>query len=386
MAIVYARFTTGANLYFKPHWTLASSWSTGVLDMAPIGATGFYSVDVPDNAQGSVFVRAGGSPAVSDIELGQAYAIVAPTASAIATQTRTELADELADIAATKALVEGLPVATSEQIAVDIGSGDWEDAKFTIATSVWQSATRTLSTGGVSAIASAVWATIASGSTTALQAVARILDLRTAAADGVAEEAQTAAVIAGTQLTGPNAILVTVTDSDTSNAIEGATVRLYRTGATGSQTTNDDGQTTFGLTTATWSWIAAAPGYESQTGTLVVSGDGPLDIELVSIVVVEPDDPALATLTVKCLDETNQPEPGAKVYVRIVGIPAGSTGLSFDGISQDATANAQGNATLTIVKLAKYQIRRGGSQQWKDFTAGSGSTQTITSFIGVDPA
>jgi hypothetical protein len=43
------------------------------------------------------------------------------------------------------------------------------------------------------------------------------------------------------------------------------------------------------------------------------------------------------------------------------------------------------NATLTIVKLAKYEIRRGLRGQWKKFTAGSGGSQTVVSFIGSDP-
>jgi len=189
----------------------------------------------------------------------------------------------------------------------------------------------------------------------------------------------------GVTLTGPNDLTVTVTDSDTSDPIEAAIVRLYRSGETGSQATDDDGVTVFGLAAATWSYAVSAAGYSSKTGTIVVSSDGALAVELDAIVVATPDDPSLATLTVKCLDELGAIEAGAVVYLRLTGIPTGSVGLSFDGISQEATANGDGNASLTIVKLAKYQIRRGASQQWKDFTATSEDSQTVTSFIGVDP-
>lgn len=46
----------------------------------------------------------------------------------------------------------------------------------------------------------------------------------------------------GSALTGPNAITVTITDSATDEAIEAATVRLYRTGASGSAPTNAESE------------------------------------------------------------------------------------------------------------------------------------------------
>ena len=190
----------------------------------------------------------------------------------------------------------------------------------------------------------------------------------------------------GSGLTGDYTLTVTVTDADTDEAIEAATVTLFRTGERGVEETDDEGEATFGVNAATWSWVVRAAGYQSATGTKVISGNDTLDVELTAIVEPVLDNPDHASLRVKCLDEANQPEPGAVVYIQIVGIPAGSTGLSFDGISQEATAGSDGIATLTIVKLAKYQIRRGDSKQWKPFTATSDNSQTITSFIGVDPA
>jgi hypothetical protein len=86
----------------------------------------------------------------------------------------------------------------------------------------------------------------------------------------------------GSELVGANSIVVTVTDSADDEPIEAALIRFYRTGQTGTQATDANGVSTFGLDTATWSWAATASGYASRTGTLVVSGDATLPIELVA--------------------------------------------------------------------------------------------------------
>lgn len=189
----------------------------------------------------------------------------------------------------------------------------------------------------------------------------------------------------GGGLTGPYTRTITILDDDTDEPIEGAYVRLYRTGETETQPTDTDGEAVFTTGAYTFTLAVTASGYVGSSQSLAISANGSTAVRLVATSITVPDDPALATLVVKCLDETGAIEPGAIVYVRLVGIPSDSIGLSFDGISQEATANNSGNATLTIVKLAKYQIRRGDTQQWKEFTASSANSQTITSFIGVDP-
>jgi hypothetical protein len=185
--------------------------------------------------------------------------------------------------------------------------------------------------------------------------------------------------------TGTGARPVTPTVRVSGSPLEGATIRFTLGAETYSGTTNSSGQVTFNLDDGTYTVSISKPGYSFAGTTLVVDGDESPIYTVTANSITTPTDPALATLVVKCVDEAGAIEPGAVVYVRLTGIPAGSTGLSFDGISQEATANSEGNAVLTIVKLAKYQIRRGETQQWKPFTAGSGDSQTIESFIGVDP-
>jgi len=106
MAITYVRHTTGANLYFKPSPLATSPWSSGVVAGTETGTTGEYAFDVSDNAQGTVFLRSGGSPASSDSALAQVYALVAPNNTGISTlldrvpgTVRTAVQDADADAA-----------------------------------------------------------------------------------------------------------------------------------------------------------------------------------------------------------------------------------------------------------------------------------------------
>jgi hypothetical protein len=89
----------------------------------------------------------------------------------------------------------------------------------------------------------------------------------------------------GGGLTGDYTLTVTVTDADTSQPIENATVTLSRTGERGAELTDVNGVALVGLDAATWSWIVRAAGYESRTGTVVVAGDQALSVEMDGIVV-----------------------------------------------------------------------------------------------------
>jgi hypothetical protein len=89
----------------------------------------------------------------------------------------------------------------------------------------------------------------------------------------------------GGGLTGDYTLTVTVTDADTSQPIENATVTLSRTGERGAELTDVNGVAVLGLDAATWSWVVRAAGYESRTGTVVVSGDQALSVGMDGIVV-----------------------------------------------------------------------------------------------------
>lgn len=67
----YIRYTPGATLYAKPSPLATSPWSTGVILATANGSTGEYSLSLDEATQYTVFVRAGASPADSDIAIAQ---------------------------------------------------------------------------------------------------------------------------------------------------------------------------------------------------------------------------------------------------------------------------------------------------------------------------
>jgi hypothetical protein len=187
-------------------------------------------------------------------------------------------------------------------------------------------------------------------------------------------------------LSGPYTRTLTIVDSDTDEPIELASVRFFRTGETETQVTDADGEVAFTVEAATWSYAVTASGYSGTTGTIAVSATGSTEIQLTAASITLPDNPALATLPIRCLDEAGAPEADVTIYARLVKIPTGSTGISFDGVSQSDTSDVNGDASLTVVKSATYEIRRGESKVWHTRVMTSADVQAPMSFIGADPA
>jgi hypothetical protein len=162
----------------------------------------------------------------------------------------------------------------------------------------------------------------------------------------------------GGGLTGDYTLTVTVTDADTSQPIENATVTLSRTGERGAELTDVNGVAVLGLDAATWSWIVRAAGYESRTGTVVVSGDQALSVEMDGIVQPEPPEPAEAPLCAVTLPVINQ------YGVRLSGV---SVGFKFAGLQPNADPGAvimsppppqvsdgNGVVQVNLIRLARY--------------------------------
>ena len=188
------------------------------------------------------------------------------------------------------------------------------------------------------------------------------------------------------QLTGPFTRTITVTDSITNAPIEGAAIRIFRTGESESQLTNVSGVAVFTTGAFTFTYAITKGGYAGTSGTIAVTANGSTPIALVATVVATPADPALATLPVLTVDDAGAPEVGVKVYARLVAIPVGSTGIVFDGKAKEATSGVGGSASFTVVKGATYELRRGTSKQWLRVLMTSSSVQATVSFIGVDGA
>lgn len=180
---------------------------------------------------------------------------------------------------------------------------------------------------------------------------------------------------------------ITVTVEDTSgDAVQGARVTINGTtysevsSSLGALVLNVDGNTTYSLVTSPPS------GYETPAATAVVVAESntTATIVLTPTAVAEPDDPALATLTVKCVDENGAVEAGVTIEARLTTIPASGTGYAYDAKKQSATSNASGVASLTVVRGAVYEIKRGTSKQWERVTIPDAASTTVKSIVGAD--
>jgi hypothetical protein len=186
----------------------------------------------------------------------------------------------------------------------------------------------------------------------------------------------------GASLVGDYTLTVTVTDADSGDPIEGATVTLSRTGQRGAKLTDASGVAVVGLDAATWSWIVRAAGYEDRTGTIAISGNAVLSVEMDGIVVAVPSSPDKSMLNVLCLDESGDPEPDVAIDIRIVTVPSGDLNTAYKGVKQTAISNSEGVASLEAIKGAVYEYKRGKADEWSRVTIGSGSTTNVSSFIG----
>lgn len=181
---------------------------------------------------------------------------------------------------------------------------------------------------------------------------------------------------------GEHAVTVTVQDSD-STAIQGARVTVV--GTTLKQTSGSDGQVTFNLDAGSYSLRVSSPSGYSDPSDTAVTVDGTESVTItvsVTGTVTPPDSPTLCTLAVLCVDTEGAAEADVTVEAKLVEIPSSGTGVAYTAVKQSATSGADGVATLTLVRLAKYLVKRGTSIEWTEFTVPDAGTAEMTSFIG----
>jgi hypothetical protein len=186
----------------------------------------------------------------------------------------------------------------------------------------------------------------------------------------------------GGGLTGPYTRTITVTDADTDDPIEGAKVRLYRTGETGTLATDVDGVASFTVEAATWLYAIAASGYTGVSGSVVVSANGNTDVQMEAVSITPPSNPDLSAIVVLCLDAAGQPEPDVDVDIRIVTVPSGSTNTAFKGAKQTATSDANGIARFEVVQGSVCEWKRGRADVWSRVTIDDDSVTNVISVIG----
>jgi len=185
----------------------------------------------------------------------------------------------------------------------------------------------------------------------------------------------------GGGLTGPYTRTITVTDADTDEPIEGAKVRLYRTGETGTEATDDDGIASFTVEAATWSYAITASGYTGVSGTIVVSANGNTDVQMEASAVASPTAPDGCVIQVLCLKGVTA-QQGVAIQYRAASIPTGDVNRAFLGTTQTATSNSSGIATFEVAQGSGFEWKRGDVVEWSAETAPQAETMNVRSIIG----
>ena len=154
-------------------------------------------------------------------------------------------------------------------------------------------------------------------------------------------------------LTGPYSVPITVVDDATGLAIEGARVRMYRTGYTQTQPTDVTGGCTFNVGGFTWSIIVIANGYEGGAGVIVVPGELTKEIRLTAVDLAASVNPAECAVTFEIRDQGNRLIEGAKVYPSLGTSPAGVSGATLINTQKKGVTEANGRCTITLVRSSE---------------------------------
>ena len=160
-------------------------------------------------------------------------------------------------------------------------------------------------------------------------------------------------------------LTVTVTDASTDDEIEGATITLSRTGQRSVGSTNASGVATIGVDAATWTYVVRAGGYASKTGTVVVSANQSLAVQLDAIIIPASTGDTITAYYI-CLDEEGQPQSGVDVCLYADEVIDADSGIALSGVERTVTSDANGYATFTNVPTGyQYVVTVGYSRQYR---------------------
>lgn len=184
---------------------------------------------------------------------------------------------------------------------------------------------------------------------------------------------------------GARSVTITVRDSS-SNPIQNASVRVYRTGESFILSTNASGVAAFSLDDATWTVAITATGFSftpaslvisantSQTYTMTTAGGG-----------VTPSEPPFCTGYFVVYDQNGTVQAGAQVSIQASSPPVGSTGIVMEDAVRTATADNNGVVQFSnLIKGSVYVVWRTGSSRKFNITvpANAGNTQPLASIVG----
>jgi hypothetical protein len=161
---------------------------------------------------------------------------------------------------------------------------------------------------------------------------------------------------------GARSVTITVRDSS-ANAIQNATVRVYRTGESFALSTNASGLVAFSLDDATWGVAITATGFSFTPASLIVSANVAQTYTLTAAGGgITPSTTPMTTGYWIVYDLNGTPQVGTQVTLSAAAPPVGSTGIVMEDAPRNATTDANGVVQFSnLIKGATYVVNRTGS-------------------------
>lgn len=166
---------------------------------------------------------------------------------------------------------------------------------------------------------------------------------------------------------GDHVLTITVTDATNDTPIQNATITLSRTGQRSVGTTNASGVATLGVDAATWTYVVRAGGYANKTGTVVVSSNQSLAVELDAIVSTPSDMDNACRVTLIATRGANPVQ--SRVLITSVGMAGRKDERGFHDRAFDGPTDANG---LLSIDLPWSSLPGVGKYRFQMFDINSG--------------
>ncbi len=191
------------------------------------------------------------------------------------------------------------------------------------------------------------------------------------------------AAVTSVTLTGPYTRTVTVTDSVTSQPIQGATVKFSRAGHTESKPANADGVASFTVAAETWTYSVSYNNYTGQTGSIAVSASGDTPISLVALAAATPAEAPQTNVQLPTEDQYGARKANVTVKFTFLSHAEGAT-ITGTIVNTPAprTSDSDGICRVVLRRLANYKaeftIPGDRVPKTKEFTTGNTGVDIIT--------
>jgi hypothetical protein len=183
---------------------------------------------------------------------------------------------------------------------------------------------------------------------------------------------------------GTGARTVTITVTDGSAAIQGAVVRVTKSGQTYSGATNASGVIVFSLDDGTWTLAITATGFTYTPSTFVVDGTETISPVMISAGTITPSSAPLTTGYWVVYKETGVVDVGAVIELQAVSAPTG-TGFVLEDRVRLGTSDSNGLVQfVNMFKGARYAVRRSDSLRKTNVTVplDAGTSVALGNILG----